>query len=414
MAGPIDYLGAMPQVNLGQSLLSGLQAGAALREVKDRNLAEDRAAQYSADLQNTFANPTAQNFAALRLKYPEQSEAIGQGWKDLSEAQKGEEFGSGIRVYQALKNNNPDAANRVLDEQITAMENSGQDATDLRNIKDSIARDPRATSNQVAFYLSSVDPDRWKKMMDEQRTAEAAPYELSEKQSKAQKAAVDSKYAESKAAQDLAKGGWDIAKLQNDINVSRQNTAIAAMNASLAREQNDLKRQELQQKIDDAQAKRDMATNELAANIESGRSSIDNMLSTADRVLQTPAGVVESATGPISSKLPTASQDTADFEELVNTLGSQAFMAQIPNLKGMGALSNAEGEKLQSSLQNLSLRQSRSQLLQNVQESQRLMKKARENLARRYGVPETIPDRPTKAEPQGAPQGFRVLGVEGQ
>ncbi|MCY1389104.1 hypothetical protein D9M71_38940 [compost metagenome] len=414
MAGPIDYLGAMPQVNLGQSLLSGLQAGAALREVKNRNAAEDRAAQYSADLQNTFANPTAANFAALSAKYPEQREAFKQSWDMLSEDQRNEEFGSGIKVYQALKNNSPESANAVLDKQIAAMENSGQDASDLQAIKDAVARDPQAALRQVGFVLSATDPDRWSKITAEERAVEAAPYELSEKQAKAQKAAVDAKYADSKAAQDLAKGGWDIQKIANDIQISRLNSQIAAQNSAISRETNDLKRQELQQKMQDKQAERDTAVRQKSAEVESGRSAIDNFLSTADLVAKTPNDVVRAATGPLDSVLPTAQQDVADFEETLKTLGSQAFLSQVPSMKGLGALTEAEGRKLESSLANLSLRQSPEKLMANVAEAQRLMLKARANLADKFGVPETIPDRPSKAEPQGAPQGFRVLGVEGQ
>ena len=63
-------------------------------------------------------------------------------------------------------------------------------------------------------------------------------------------------------------------------------------------------------------------------------------------------------------------------------------------MKGLGALSDAEGKKLSAALQNFSLRQSPERLMENVREAQRLLLKARENVARRYGVPETVPDTP--------------------
>ncbi|MCY1183802.1 hypothetical protein D9M73_244500 [compost metagenome] len=80
-------------------------------------------------------------------------------------------------------------------------------------------------------------------------------------------------------------------------------------------------------------------------------------------------------------------------------------------MKGLGALTEAEGAKLQSSLANLSLRQSPAKILENVREAQRLMLKARSNLSDKYGVPDTIPDRPA-LESQPASSGFKVLGVE--
>lgn len=415
MVQPIDYLGMMPQVDLGQSLLSGLQTGAAIRQVRDQRAEQERAAQmqeqFSSDLQGTLANPNAQNLAALTAKYPQMSKAFKQSWDMLSEDQRNSEFRAGIQVFHALQTGNVDAAKSVLNEHITAMRNSGQDVSDLESISRQIDTDPKSAQGFVGLVLSSTDPDRWGKMSSEQRAAQQAPFELTEKAAKAQKAAVDARFAESKAAQDLEKGGWQIQKLANDIGVSKLNSQIALMNAQLGREQNDLKKQELQVKLDERVAKRDEALRSKSAEVESGRSTIDNFLNTADQVLKTPADVVGSATGTISSVLPTIGQDVADFEETLKTLSSQAFLSQVPAMKGLGALTEAEGRKLEASLANLSLRQSPEKLLANVQEAQRLMLKARSTLSDKFGVPDVIPDRPA-LESQPASSGFRVLGVE--
>lgn len=413
---PINYLGMIQQGvggGIGEAITSGLRTGAAIQEFRAQRNQADQAAQYAADVQAAFNSGDARAFAALSAKYPQQREAFKQSWDMLNKDQQDQEFGTGVQVWNALGSGRADVAKSLLDQHIAALKNAGDDTSDLENIKRSIDADPRQARNMIGLSLSAIDPDRWGKIATEQRSAESAPFELSEKAAKAQKAAVDAKFAESKAVQDLSKGGWEIQKLANDINISKLNSQIAAMNAQTSREGNDLKRQELQLKLQDKVRERDQKITEKTAELSSARASIDNMLNTADRILATPKDVIDSAAGPISSKILTVSSDTADLEELVNTLSSQAFMAQIPNLKGMGALSNAEGEKLQSSLQNLSLRQSPERLLQNIQESQRLILKARENLSTKYGVPDTIPDRPAAAE-RAAPQGFRVLGVEGQ
>lgn len=401
MVQPIDYLGMLPRVDLGESLMQGLQLGQAIKDVRAENQQQDMAQQYANDLQAVMQNPTPQGFAALTAKYPQQREAFKQSWEILDKGQQDEEFGAGARVFSALQSGKPDIAMAELDQRIMAMENSGQDAGDLKAIRETVRANPQAALGHIGLVMSATDPERWSKMMAESRAAEKAPAELSEAQAKAYKAGVAAKFAESDAALSLEKKGWDIQKLQSDISLGRQNAQIAAMNAAAAREGNDLKRQELQQKIDAAQTKRDDALREKVATIESGRAQIDNMLNTADRVLKTPIDTVEWATGPIGSKVPTTDVETADFEEMVNTLSSQAFMAQIPGLKGMGALSNAEGEKLQSSLQNLSLRQSPSRLIENVREAQRLILKARDNLSTRYGIPNTIPDTPA-AQPEAS------------
>lgn len=399
MAGPIDYGIQAPDIAGG--LLGGIQAGQQLAagraKTEAANLAVQQQKQYAADLQTYLQNPTPQGAAAMTVKYPEQREAFKQSWDLLDEAQQGAQYRSGVQVYSALQNNSPEVAKQIVDQQIEAMENSGEDASNYKMIRDAIERNPSGAAAQIGLTLSALEPDKWAKVMGEMRESQLAPSKLTESQAKASKAATDAKFAESAAVQDLAKGGWEIQKLANDINISRQNAQIAALNAATAREGNSIKKQELQLKLQDKIAARDAKVNEKVAEVSSARATIDNMLNTADRVLQTPVDVISSAAGPVSSKLPTLSSDTSDFEELLNTLSSQAFMAQIPALKGMGALSNAEGEKLQSSLQNLSLRQSPERLVENVKEAQRLILKSRANLSDKFGVPDVTPDTPASA-----------------
>lgn len=396
--GPIDYSSMTQGPDFASQFTEGLQSGAEVRGLMDKRKAQDQAQalqeQYRIDLQSALDKPTPQSFAALTAKYPQQREAFKQSWDMLSKDQQDSDFKTGAEVYSALNNQRPDVALAQLDKQIQASENSGQDVSDLQNIRKLIEDNPKAAIGHIGLVLSATDPDRWGKIAGEMRASEKAPSELSESQAKASKAATDAKFAESKAVQDLAKGGWEINKLQNDIGISRQNSQIAAINANIAREKNDLKRADLQMKLDDKITARDLKVGEKAAEVTQGRSVIDNMLNTTDRFLNTPFKIVDAAAGPISSKTPTLSSDTADLEELVTTLSSQAFMAQIPALKGMGALSNAEGEKLQASLQNLSLRQSPERLTENVKEAARLMTKARANLSTKFGVPDVVPDTP--------------------
>jgi hypothetical protein len=180
--------------------------------------------------------------------------------------------------------------------------------------------------------------------------------------------------------------------------INKENARIAALQAAQAKETNNLKRQELQQKIDDAKEKRDVADRDQKATVANQTADIDNFLNTAARVLQTPKEVIASATGPVASQVFTFSSEVADFESLVEALGSQAFIAQIPKIKGTGALSEKEGDKLQQSLQTLSLRQSPARLKENVTEAVRLLKKVRENISVKYGVPALPLDIPASTE----------------
>ena len=410
MAQPFNYMLNVPDPT--QSVMGGVQNALNISNMmSQRNLAEQKAldlqkaretqAQMEADLGTLSKNPTPSALASMMVKYPSLSENFKKTYDVLSSEQKDSRIKQASQVYAAMQAGKPEVAQQLLLEQAAAARNAGmeQDAQAAETVAELVKLNPATAETSTGLLLASaMGPDKFAetftKLQGERREAELQPSKLTESQAKAQKAAVEAKFAESGAALDLQKKGWDITKIQEDIKISKQNAGIAALNAQISREGNQIKREENQLKLQDLVQKRDEAVRTKAADLESARTNMDNMLNTADRILKTPIGVVGSAAGPVSSRMPTLSQDTADFEALVETLGSQSFMAQIPNIKGMGALSNAEGEKLQAALQNFSLRQSPERLLENVREAQRLVMKARKNMTARSGLPETIPDTP--------------------
>lgn len=410
MPGPFDYSVQAP--NITGSLMGGIQAGQQLGAQRD---AQAKAEQYSNDLQAYLANPTAQGAAAMSVKYPQQREAYKQSWDMLNTDQKDQQFSAGTQAYSAIQNGKPDIAVGILDKQIEAMKNSGQDPASLVEIKRTIESDPKGAAASIGLALSSLEPDRWGKIASEMRESAMDPAKQTEAQAKAQKAAVDAKYAESAAVQDLAKGGWEISKMQNDMQVSRQNSQIAALNANISREKNDLKRQELGLKLEEKIDKRDQTIRDKASKIQTVRSTIDNSVSTIDRILNNPAldsvlGAVEGSDyypSTLVGLLPgtASSDDRANALADIETLKSQTFLNKLQEMKdasttgasGLGGLTEKEGDKLVNSVQSLRTKQSEKQFRENMTEVQRLLLKNRKNLAEKYGVPDVVPDTPNAA-----------------
>lgn len=403
MVQPVNYMAAMPQIDLSQSF-AGLgnalgQYGEYQKQQKAEQAAAELKAQYANDVQAYFAKPSASGLSMLTAKYPGQREAFKDIGDRMSAEQKAVELPVMAQAFHAITTGKPDAAKLLVDQQIEGMQNSGMDATKLKMIRSQLDSDPTQVAGLIGLVGSSIDPDGWGKMMGEKRAQDLQPSLVRKGAAEAGAAEVKARFAESEAALDLEKKGWDIKKLQADIDIDRQNARIAAMNAAANREANAIKRQELRLKVDEAIAKRDETARGKIAEVESANSNIDNMLNTIDRVMSNPS--LKDVVGSFEGRMPAAASMLDDQESdaiaLLDTLGSQAFLAQIPNIKGMGALSNAEGEKLQSALQNLSRAQSEKQLTSSLKEAQRLMIKARKNVADRYGVKQSVPDTPAVA-----------------
>jgi hypothetical protein len=406
MPQPFNYALNVPDPT--QAVLQGVQLAQGIAETRGAQAQaagiqaeNDRRVSFQKDLAAISAAPTAAGYASLAARYPETSKVLKESYDLLSAEEQQERIRQASGVYSALASGEPEFAQELLTKQAEAYRNGGREkeAKTLEDLARLVEMSPETAQTTAGLYLATnMGADKFvegfSKLEADRRATQLEGATLSEAEAKAEKAAVDAKFAESNAAADLAKKGWDVKKIQNDIVVAKENARIAAISADIAKEGNDTRKGTLQLKRDTFIQIRDEKVRERVANAESARASIDNLTNTVDRALATPIGVMQDVLGPVDSKLPTFGQAEADFEELVETMSSQTFLAMVPNLKGTGSLSNAEGEKLQAALQSLSKRQSPERLINNLKEVQRLMLKARANITTRYGVPETIPDTP--------------------
>lgn len=76
--------------------------------------------------------------------------------------------------------------------------------------------------------------------------------------------------------------------------------------------------------------------------------SFDTMLDSLDRLNQSPG--LSRSVGLYSKVLTIPGSDSANFQAELETFKSQAFLPQVAQLKGMGALSDAEGKKLSAAV----------------------------------------------------------------
>lgn len=409
--GPISY-----DINVAQpfeTALQGLQIGDALRQrslqQQQLQLQQQQQLQMRADLEGLAAKPnaTGADYAAVMTRYPQLSEQLKRSFETLNTEQQASTLSHASQVYAALKAGRGDVAKSLLIDRATALENSGdkQKAQFARTMAEQVDTDPQSALTGIGTYLGAIPGgdkviDGVAKLGTEKRAEDQAPGALRKVNADAAAAEADAtskaataKYADQTALLDLQKKGWDITAVQSDIEYKKQTLRIEAMKAAIAKEDNALKRQELKLKIDDAVEKRDQKLRDQTADAESGAASIDNMLNTIERLKKNPR--LNDVVGSIEGRVPAMlSDESANAVALIETLGSQAFMAQIPAIKGTGALSDAEGKKLQSALQNLSRTQGEEQFRENLEEAARLVTKARNSLSKRYGVPLGAPDTP--------------------
>ena len=443
--GPINY--SVDVQSPFEAAISGFKIGQAGAEMRAQAQAREQAAQNQTALRDLFNNPnaTASDYARVTAFLPkDQAAIVTQGFEAQTKEQQQRTLRDGTQVYTAIKSGNLPVAEMKLTEQAKALRDLGKEkeAQGFDDLSNLIRMNPTGAQTSIALTIAGLPGgkeflENADKVLSTQREEALAPSKLQESLAKAtqeeqkalnavatapddvakaaaqrllavaqaNKAKVEADFAKSNAELEQEKKRADITKTEADILIAKEDNRIKALNAAQAKETNVLRRQELQQKIDDATEKRDSTKREQQGALAAIQADVDNFVNTATQVLNTPIEVIRSATGPVASRLPTLSQEVADFESLVETLGSQVFIAQIPKIKGAGALSEKEGDKLQASVQNLSLKQSPDQLKRNVTEAVRLLEKARTNAAARAGLPSTPRDIPAEGLTVRLPNG---------
>jgi hypothetical protein len=300
-------------------------------------------------------------------------------------------------VAGPLAHNNPKVAIANLKREFAANEGNPAAQAEIQSRMDEIGANPAAAASRSMAELSLL-PGGDQAVSNLLKLTAETRAQLQEQRAASQ----DIRQAEMQ--------GWNIAKIQSDIDIAKQNARIAAINAQIGRESNAIKIRELQLKLQETEQKRDESVRAKLTEASTAAAQSDNLLNTVEKALKMSTagkdksgkpiftGTITSATGPVSSRMPTISQDVADFEETIDTLGSQITMSRIGEMKG--ALSDKDLATLKSSLQSLSLRQSPQRLVENLVEIQRLTQKARKNTMDKFGAPASlsIPDTPA-AEP---------------
>lgn len=121
---------------------------------------------------------------------------------------------------------------------------------------------------------------------------------------------------------------------------------IAQATNSLRGANSDVQRQLIEQRIQDLQAKADEKQQTLQTQAQGRVASFESALDTLDLLSNHPGkkDVVGAVTGGVMSVIP--GTNAAGFASQLETFKAQTFIPQVAALKGMGALSDAEGKKL--------------------------------------------------------------------
>lgn len=372
--GPIDYSSQVQDPF--QSALQGYQSGAGIRNDIQQQQAYQLAQQQALaqrDLQSrvlnsliTNKNATASDYANASLLVPGLKDQLKQSWEMKSSDQQQSQLRDVSQVYAAVSNGRPDLAAQKLNERAAALESAGgtkQEVQALKSQAEAITAHPEFARATVGMMLASL-PGGDKLIAGasglgtEQRAADKAPAELAKAQAEAVKTRAEAGIKSVEAVNAPTRVGLENANIESTIGdrtagqqIAQGQLGVAQENAMTGRGNLVLDQQKQTATIGEKKKTESLAAQDQIDTINSSLSSVQALAKHPSIDL-----MVGSYTGKLNSNIPGSSRK--DIEALVDTVKSQQFLTGIKQMAGLGALSNAEGDKIGSAVASLSLDQS--------------------------------------------------------
>lgn len=326
-----------------------------------------------------ISSPTPQNIARLTMFDPKNAEAIQKGFSGLTQERQTDILTTYSMIHSAQLKGQKGVADQLISNRIEAIENSANpDQRELAVLKSLKAADASLGSMLSGNFLAAaMGPDKYAdnfaKLSENSREEAAAQGKLDKTQAEIRD--IDSNIS------------WRQAKVkieQAELGIKREANRIQAMRVALDRETNDIRRQELGLKIKEAEAKLDSTRREQRAEVEGQVASIDNALSTVDQLKKHPG--LKGATG-LRGALPNVpGTEAANANALIEQLRSQSFLAEVEKMKGLGALTEAEGKKLTDAVGSLDPKQDYETFKKRLDQIESQFQIGRDRVLRKYGA----------------------------
>ncbi|MGR7336775.1 phage DNA ejection protein [Klebsiella aerogenes] len=329
--------------NVGLQALNGIAGNLQLYKQAQQ---ADRQNEFQQAYGKAFASGDRSAMRQLAAQYPDQIDAVRNGMKFVDEDQRNTvgNLAAGAR----LASTSPDSMMSWLKSNAADLQRVGLNPMEVAQ---TYQQNPKAFSDFADHLgMAALGPDQYFNVQDKiaGNAITMRGQDISQ-QNVAQNNAV-------------AMRGQDIqANLgQQRIDLDRENNRINMENKryerQLQNETNDLKRQELQQKIDSNNQALQQKKNDLNSGYKDSINTLTTSMGTLNDILSSPS--LKSITG-IRGAIPNIpGSAAADVQARLDTFKSQAFLSAVSAMKGMGALSDAEGKKLDAAVGSLQNSQS--------------------------------------------------------
>lgn len=375
LGAPINYYGMIPdfrgealqetQNQLGQAQLQQYKA----QQQQQQAVAAQQYA-FQSELPDAINDPA--KLQALAVKYPSQIGAI-RDQLQFKDAQDVSAVSTATSDLQAAAQVGPEAVAQALVKHAGTVQQKG-------------------ASPQQLMQMYVNDPAQFNNFLGTVKLGALSAKDQFGVQNDQQKLALTQRGQDLSA--ETARRGQDIT--MRGQNISAQNSALdrqirmaelqdKGLDRQIARETNLARLDELRQKQSDAQQKAADARQLKTQTAQQTYDTFNTALGTIAELKAAPG--LGKAVG-LSSMFPTLpGSDAANFEATLDTFKAQTFLPMVQSMKGMGALSDAEGKKLTDAVGALSTKMSETEFNRSLNRIEGQLRSKLSAAQKTFGVP---------------------------
>lgn len=368
---------------------------------QDRQAARQKAMAMQTDLVGLSeivrgGAPTANDFAAIAVKYPDLADEMSKTWEGQTQERKAADMGNIFKAATAIKSGAPQIAIDMLEERAAAAEAAGDkmEADVSRAMAATIKADPAAGLTTLGLLMHSVDPKAAVELFGEgaKRTVQSTqPYDngttvtVFNDGSKEVTDAAGAKL-EGQAAIDAI-----TAAQENEAKTRRENSAAATEGRLVTTAQSG-----------------EAASTALARGTELGKAQgaavadmpglirrAEQNIALIDAVMADPA--LPDVTGNIQGRLPsgipglTGGQAGENLQVKLEQIQGQVFLTAYDDLRGAGAITEQEGQAAKAAIARMKQTQDTAEYLAALNELKGIIERGLDVARQKGGQTATTP-----------------------
>ncbi|MGQ1340863.1 hypothetical protein ACT4X4_03085 [Acinetobacter baumannii] len=393
MVQPINYM--LDVQNPVQTAVTGLTQGMQIgqfvqaKEQAEREALRKQQAQQAITNFVEKPNKTYEDYANIMAQFPDMAEDFQRSYSVLDSGRQQATFKTTSRVYAALSSGNAGVAKSILENEAMGYENAGDKTTadQLRQMVTMADSDPEGLKTLAGITLASANPNQFKDVLGALNQNDLTPEEINLKRAQTEKTETETLWYGDKTQAEIdnlesqvedRKTGRVLQQqemqLKNDQFYANLDQEQQQFYETLNQEERKLTqtvfnvREKPEQRMERLEKVEGFAT--AARNAAEGSKLAAQLANDVKALNESTGGYWNRAMRNVPGT------DEYNFDQKLETMKSKIFLAQVDQMRGLGALTESEGAALKASIASINPNQDPRVVQQSLTEVAKQLSKA--------------------------------------